>query len=389
MKRLQVVDIVRALSILVVLAHHLGFFHIATPSSNPFVNYLWDKLWFNGVFGVTVFFVVSGFVITRLIASQPGGLFNPNYRDFYARRVGRIFPLLTLICLIGILMMTFFSSYSSAFVYVFKDPHTPHTPTFWLSIATFTFNWYEIFSTHGWYQISSNPQSQNMMGLHWTGLHWGVLWSLSIEEQFYLFYPWVLKRLRNKRNLILFLSVLIVSGPFMVGLFSDFFKGFHFFENNSFTNFGFIAIGCLLCLVSFEYEEFFLKNKRLCVCLCLLGILLTGTLYCHSYVEADGWWYFLAPTSIAFGIFLFLLGGLHLNFFNSKYWSFLGWIGKLSYGGYLYHSFILYLLCPFLTGKGGLVGFFILAGLTFTVSELSYRFFEVPSNLFIRKLFNR
>jgi peptidoglycan/LPS O-acetylase OafA/YrhL len=78
-KRLQVIDLVRAFSILAVLAHHLGCYYISKQSQSSFLAYLWFRFMINGSFGVTMFFVVSGFVITRLIASQPDGLFNPDF----------------------------------------------------------------------------------------------------------------------------------------------------------------------------------------------------------------------------------------------------------------------------------------------------------------------
>jgi len=92
---------------------------------------------------------------------------------------------------------------------------------------------------------------------------------------------------------------------------------------------------------------------------------------------------------MSFGVFFFLLGGLHLDFFNSKCWSVLSAIGKLSYGGYLYHPLILYWLWPFLMRKNDFFDLFILCLVTFILAELSYRFFELPSNLFIRKILNR
>jgi peptidoglycan/LPS O-acetylase OafA/YrhL len=383
LKRLQVVDLVRAFSILVVLAHHLGCYYISERSHCSFLADLWYRIWINGAFGVTMFFVVSGFVITRLIASQPGGLFNPDYREFYTRRIGRIFPLLALICLIGIVTIHCFPAPSAAFQILLKDPNTPLTPAFWASIATFSFNWYQIFSTH----IHENQK---------IGLHWGVLWSLAIEEQFYFFYPFLLKRLRNEKNLIVFLCALIVFGPLSTKFFIYLFPANPAPDKNSFADFGLIAIGCLLYLFSNRYESFLLKNKAKCVQLCWAGLFMIGIIYWHNYASVDDWWFFWAPSflgyfysiTLAFGVFFFLLGSLHLDFFKSKYWSVIGWIGKLSYGGYLYHVMVLYLLWPFLTGKNEFLDYFLLAAATFGLAELSYRFFEVPVNLWIRKSLN-
>jgi len=383
LKRLQVVDLVRAFAILLVLTHHLGLASISKPSESFSLAYLWYRVWINGFFGVTIFFVVSGFVITRLIASEPGGLFNPDFKEFYIRRIGRISPLLVLVCLIGIIVISVFPENSQAFAYILKDPNSHLTPAFWASIATFSFNWYQIFSAH-------------IHEKYGVGLYWGVLWSLAIEEQFYLFYPFILKSLRNERNLILFLITIIISSPLCGKLFTAVFSDYSALEKNSFGNFGFIAIGCLLYLVSIRYKDFLSRNRNKCLQFCFIGLFLAGAFYWHIYVSVNYWWFFweppfltlFAPTFLAFGAFFFLLGGLHLDFFNSKYWSVLGWIGKLSYGGYLYHAFVLYLLWPFFAGRNEWLDFFIFALVTFGLAELSYRYFEVPVNLFIRRLLN-
>jgi peptidoglycan/LPS O-acetylase OafA/YrhL len=368
LKRLQVVDLVRAYAILVVIAFHLGTLYIVKASQPQFLAYLWFRFWMSVSYGLTLFFVVSGFVISRLIASESGGLFNPDYRNFYSRRVGRILPLLVLACLIGITMISFFSKPSGAFEYVFQDIHKPLTRSFWVSVVTFSVNWYQIFSPHSY-----------------IGLQWSVLWSLSIEEQFYFFYPLVLKRLQNKRNLTLFLIAVIVLGPVLGKLFQLFFKNIIVPERNSFENFSFIAIGCLLYLVSTRYEEVLSKNKMKSVQLCLLGLVLVGTAYSPHFLLADR---LLGEMLMAWGGFFFLLGGLHLNIFNSKHWSIFTSIGRLSYGGYLYHAVVLYFLWPFLMGKNDFFDFFILSAATFFLAGLSFRFFEVPANLWIRKILN-
>ena len=258
------------------------------------------------------------------------------------------------------------------------------TPAFWASIATFSFNWYQIFSAH-------------VHEKHGIGMHWGILWSLAIEEQFYLFYPLVLKRLRNEQNLILFLIAVIIFGPLCGKWFAATFPDYPSLDKNSFGNFGFIAIGCLLYLVSVRHKNFLSKNRNKCLQFCFMGLCLIGAFYWHVYVSVNYWWFFWGPTFLelwiptllAFGVFFFLLGGLHLNFFNSKYWSILGWIGKLSYGGYLYHMFVLYLLWPFFAGRTEWFDFFIFVTVTFSLAELSYRYFEVPANLWIRKIWGR
>src|ERR1700722_17076092 len=96
---IQVIDAVRCVSILLVLFGHQRYLFINHPAYSHFWEMVYYRIWLNHGFGVTAFFVVSGFLITRVIASRPGGLFRPDFRDFYARRTGRLFPLLATVCL--------------------------------------------------------------------------------------------------------------------------------------------------------------------------------------------------------------------------------------------------------------------------------------------------
>ncbi|HJT23443.1 MAG TPA: acyltransferase [bacterium] len=371
--RIQIVDMVRAAAILTVLIHHLGFQFITQPSPSLLWAFVWYKLWVNGGYGVTIFFVVSGFVITRLIASQPRpyGLFNPNFRDFYARRAGRILPLLATTCLLGLTVISLFPNPSHPFEYCFKNPQASLNAPFWLSIGTFTFYWYQLLA--------------HSASAHY-GLHWDILWSLSIEEQFYFCYPFLLKKLGHERNLRLLLVVLIFFPPVFAAL-----HGFYFPNEatpvlGNLAPFGAIATGCLLFLAVRRFESFLSKNKTVSLVLFLLGLLLFLKAYLHQDYKADLGGHILEGSLITWGIFLFLLGGLHLEFFNSKVWTPLAFPGTLSYGGYLIHPALLYFLWPLLTGMNEFLAFGVFGIATFTVAYPSYRFFEVPVNLWVRRV---
>jgi peptidoglycan/LPS O-acetylase OafA/YrhL len=72
---------------------------------SPWAADLWVRVSNKGHLGVSAFFVVSGFLITRLMARQKEGLWKPDLRQFYVRRIGRIIPLLTVVCLVGAWMI--------------------------------------------------------------------------------------------------------------------------------------------------------------------------------------------------------------------------------------------------------------------------------------------
>ena len=373
---MQVVDLVRTVSILVVLAIHLAGPQIITKASQSYwENFIWYKVWVAGAFGVSMFFVISGFLITRLIASNPRGLFNPDFRDFYSRRFGRIIPLLALICLIGIILIGFVKTQSRAFEVCFHNPQNgSFSPWTWGSIATFSFNWYKIIT-----ESAGNA----------SGLHWDVLWSLSIEEQFYFLYPFVLKTLGNRRNLSLFLAALVIAGPISILLLRNLLPHSQLLGQNSFAGFNLIALGCLLYLVSNRFEKTLLRRKKTSFFLCLFGFFLFLDAYIHQDYRADVEGHFLEPTLIGLGVFFFLLGGLHLDFFESRILAPLAWPGKLSYGGYLLHVTVLFFLWPFLSGLNEFLAFFLFAAGTFTAASISYRFYELPANYFFRRVLGR
>lgn len=374
--RIQIVDLVRAAAILTVICHHLGFQFITRASPSPFLAFVWYKFWVNGGYGVTIFFVVSGFVITRLIASQPRpyGLFNPDYRDFYARRAGRILPLLATTCLFGLVIVSLFSNPSHPFEYCFKNPQASLSAPFWFSIATFTFYWYQLLA--------------HSASAHY-GLHWDVLWSLSIEEQFYFCYPFLLKKLGHERNLRLFLVLLIFFPPVFTALHGFYFPGKTIPILGNLAPFGAIATGCLLFLAAQRFGPVLSKNKTASLSLSLFGLLLFLKTYFHQDYKADLVGHILGGSLITWGVFLFLLGGLHLDFFTSKAWTPLAFPGTLSYGGYLMHPALLYFLWPVLTGMNEFLAFGVLGIATFAVAYPSFRFFETPVNLWVRRVLGR
>ncbi len=186
---LPVIDLARTLAIFLVVQMHLILSTLVRPPSNPLILQFWLALARNGVYGVFLFFVVSGFLITRLLDRMPGGLFGASPRRFYVRRLGRIVPLFLLSIAIGLAIYSLAPLNQKGWIVGFAMPNAFNT-LFWLSVFTFTFNWL-------------GAQGEGLF--FGTGFHWDLLWSLSIEEQFYLFYPWILKSLKNTKRLTLVL----------------------------------------------------------------------------------------------------------------------------------------------------------------------------------------
>jgi len=221
------------------------------------------------------------------------------------------------------------------------------------------------------------------------GAHFAVFWSLAIEEQFYFFFPVVLRWLRNEKALILFcLSVVFLGCVWRTGI--------YFFQPSnsnlqilaSFGVFDLIAVGILLHLSAKTWKKYLTNHQTVSSLLCFLGLLIGISVYTFtSFDSAIDRIY--ASLALAFGIYLFLLGGLHLDFFELNHLRPLSWPGKYCYGMYLWHSTIFCWFYPFfLSRTHTFLAFTAIVVLCTVFSSMSYHFFEMPSNRWVRNAFS-
>lgn len=341
------------------------------PFSHPWTCWLWSRFCINGFYGVFIFFIISGFLITNVIAHNRGGLFKPDVLQFYVQRIGRIWPLF------------FACFFAGALLFVILPPDNPiyadfftargdYGFWFWLSIPFFMFNWFLIHVNNWNYSA-----------------HWMILWSLAIEEQFYLLYPLALGKLRSQKNLILFLWAII----FMAVVWRVFF--YFYFRNNDFlqsfasnSKFDLIAIGILLYFSVRRYGRYLAQRPKLSFLLCATGFVLTLASFFGSR-ENDPLTQIYISEVLGLGVFLFLLGGLHLPLFESFFFRILALPGKYCYGCYLLHPLVRLLLLSLMSHYDYFWGFLIFILLTTLTASVSYRFFEEPLKYFFRKFFEQ
>ena len=182
---LPALDGLRGLAILMVLLHNFDVLEPAGRAGWSGLLAAASKLAFYlGWIGVQLFFVLSGFLITRGLLHAQG---QPGYfRDFYVKRVLRIFPLYWAALLL-------FTELLPGLGLAPPPPDRGGTLWLWLHLA----NWTIPFSPHG----SALPH----------------FWSLAVEEQFYLFWPLLLWRLKL-RDVWLLCLLLMGASPLLRAL---------------------------------------------------------------------------------------------------------------------------------------------------------------------------
>ncbi len=189
--RIDGIDLLRRLSILLVLLNHI---HLRLAFANVDYTHMLPpqlvySLGWNGQAGVQIFFVVSGYLITSTSMRRWGAPSGLLIREFYLLRFARIAPLLALLlAVLSVLHVARFPQFT-------VDGKTGGLANALLAVATLRVNLLE--ATRGYLPAS-----------------WDVLWSLFIEEAFYLFFPLVARTAQRTHFLIPLLLAFLVAGPF-------------------------------------------------------------------------------------------------------------------------------------------------------------------------------
>ena len=177
-----------------------------------------------GFLGVDIFFVISGFLITRILVKN----FKENtfsFLQFYERRIRRIFPsLFLLLTLVG-----FFS------IFIMSEKQYLENSSATLSALFFISNFFFLLQ-----DSYTSVESQFKPLIH--------TWSLGVEEQFYLFFPFIIfLLLKLNQNLKIYLSILIILSLLSCFLLANFFPEKNFFFSPS--RFWELFFGSLIYLI--------------------------------------------------------------------------------------------------------------------------------------------
>lgn len=353
------IDLLRGFSILLVVVHHLGLrIPLHKTDAGLFLPaFLLKGFIYNGYEAVFLFFVVSGFLITRHVLERDGALARIDWRAFYTRRVARIAP-----CLLGLVAVLLVCHAAGVPNYVIDKPNqTPLGAT--LSALTFTLNVYEGRTD-------------------WLPGGWDVLWSLSVEEVFYLAFPLVCLTLGRTRWLVPALLVLLVSVPFTRAAIVD---NEIWQEKAYLPGMGAIAAGVLAAL---GVTRFGTPRPRVRAALAATGIaaialvMFSGGWLWHAVHE--GYMLVLIGAAVAF-VVASPEGGMPVRG--------LGWLramGRASYEVYLTHMFVVFGLVGIarMTGTDkawGWVWYVPAVLLAWALGQAVATFLSDPANRWLRR----
>lgn len=336
----------RALSIALVILSHV-FLH-ARPHDGTSRVLL--ALAGNGTIGVSIFFVISGFIITLLLLRERERSGRISLSEFYVRRIFRILPAFLL--------------YVGTIFVLTKASIIDVPATQFLRALTFTMDY---VTTKNWFLAH--------------------VWSLSVEEQFYLIWP-LLVVLYSRRVLAWIATSLIVLGPVLRMLDRALLPSTRFeIEYMGHTRADLLMFGCLIALW-FEHERLarvLKKTDALCVPLFSAAFLfvispLIELRFGGVYIKTIG--YTLQGISIAF-VMLYLIfrpRGFWGRIMNSKV---IVHIGFISYGLYLWQQLFIGFR------QFGFISALIRIAAAVVLAELSYLLVEHPMLQLRRRLSHR
>jgi peptidoglycan/LPS O-acetylase OafA/YrhL len=324
-KRLDGVDVLRGLAIFFVLMNHVNIRLLIAkvPYLKGIPAQLAHSLVWNGQYGVQIFFAVSGFLITTTSLRRWGTLSQIHVRDFYRLRFARIAPLLLLLLVV---LSVLHLAHVRDFV---VGPKTGGLGGALFAALTFHVNVLE--ARRGY--LPGN---------------WDILWSLSVEEMFYLFFPMVCWMLGRSRLLIVLLLTFVVLGPFGRTVFARGNEVWH--EYSYLGSMDAIALGCLTAMIASR-----IRFSRSALRILWAGGAATVIFILGFSMRAASWGLErvgLDMTVLAIGTCLTIVASAQTEWRGPRILGPLLHIGRHSYEIYLTHMFVVFALFTWFVNAG-------------------------------------
>ncbi len=341
-------DGLRAVSVVAVLLYHA------------------DMEWLNGGFlGVEVFFVISGYLITLLLTQEHTRTSTISLRHFWLRRARRLFAALyTLLATVSVVVLIFY-----------REDASKLAGQVWAAL-TYVTNWFLIFSQQSYFALVERPPA------------FQHLWSLAIEEQFYLLWPiLLLGLLRLFKGRQLPIAGVVTAGAiasllWMAFLFEPALDPSRVYYGTD-TRASGLLFGCALALVWKPGRSLGRDAEVKGVALDLAGLAALGVIIgCFAQIhDTDTFLYQGGFAVLSLSSCVAIAAIVHPGTIIGRLLGLplMTWIGKRSYSLYLWHWPIYVYTRPQIDWPLSLYPSLVVRlALTVIAAELSYRFVEVP-----------
>jgi peptidoglycan/LPS O-acetylase OafA/YrhL len=360
------VDLLRGLAVFFVLMNHVNMRLLGAevPYTHGLPKQLVSSLVWNGQFGVQIFFAVSGFLITSTTIRRWGALSRVSMRGFYLMRFARIVPLL-------LLLLTLLSLLHFAHIkYFVVSAKTGGLGRALFAALTFHVNVLE--ARHGYLPGS-----------------WDILWSLSVEEVFYLVFPVTARLLGRGKLLVVLLLSLVVIGPFARTIFSH---GNEVWREYSYLGgMDAIALGCLTALLLSRFRF----SRRVLWTFASIGTAFLILILSFS-IRVDAWGLArsgLDMTILAIGASMIIVACTQAEWRSPRFMNPLLNLGQRSYEVYLTHMFVVFgAFQLFVLGGKPMIAvpvqFLVVILMAGLLGEVVARSYSEPMNRWIRERYS-
>ncbi|MBX7240262.1 MAG: acyltransferase [Bacteroidia bacterium] len=350
----------RAFAALGVVWHHIELYKFraneATLSNTP-LKYLIEHLGKNGVY---LFFVLSGFLITYLLLAEIAKKGEVSLKKFYVRRILRIWPIYYAVILFAFFALPYIGLNFSLFEgeTYYRGLMENIDKHFWLTFFFFFF-----FMPNAIYGITPVAGATQA-------------WSVGVEEQFYLIWPFIINQFRQKAIYVLMGIVVVVAvsrelipyvplNRIMPDIAARVIRSFIV----SFK-IDLMAIGGIGAFLYFQKNETLMKWLDKPILIWGNIILILILLAFQSYILLLAVCFLILILSVITG---------KLNIYNKT----LSFLGVISYGMYMVHPIVMFFCFAILHKSGvknvvlyNVLAYTMVVGFTILISHLSYQYFE-------------
>lgn len=344
MQRIKFLDGFRAIAVLLVILFHMGILEF-------------------GFAGVELFFVISGFIISLLLIREFRDTDKIDIKKFFIRRVSRIYPPLIICILVTLFLLVNFP--------IVSIQDTVFSQALFSSVGLA--NIYELIHNTGYWE----------QGIKSPLLH---LWSIGVEMQFYLFWPFLMsfffrknpdESINRKRLLVLLVMLFLITVGTTFFLSLNYY--FDYLYYNPLTRISSFILGSIISVLVFNKEVENKKRNYLFISLTLFG--LAYLTYGFQLNDINLFRGYITLYSMVFGLSIYLLTVTRFKVVDFLLENKLVlYIGKISYSLYLIHMPVI----VFLSSKN----LFSWFGINFVDTPIKLSAIQLTASLILASIIN-